>query len=62
MFQVGSKVKIVNFHGEVFALTIKLGAGYVRSFFVECGERRAYVYFPKRGSGGSYPVEMLAAA
>lgn len=56
---IGSRVKVVNFHGEDFHLTAKLSIGYVREFYVECGERRALVFFPRYGQPGGWPVEML---
>jgi hypothetical protein len=56
---IGEKVKVVNFHGEVFPLTNKLGVGYIRSFYTDCGEQRAEVFFPRLGKPGGYPVEML---
>ncbi len=59
---IGTKVKVVNFHGEQFQLTNKLGAGYIKCFFNYCGEERAEVYFPKIQKRGGYPVEMLRAA
>lgn len=56
---ISRKVKVVNYHGEDFPLTNKLGHGYIRAFFTECGEQRAEVYFPRLGKCGGYPVEML---
>jgi hypothetical protein len=57
--KINDKVKVVNFHGEDFQLTRKMGYGYVRDFYVDCGEQRAQVYFPLTGKLGGYPVEML---
>jgi len=57
--QVNSKIKIVNFHGEDFALTNKLGFGYVKSFYKDCGEQRAEIFFPKVKKTGGYPIEMI---
>jgi hypothetical protein len=57
--EINSKVKVVNFHGEDFPLTGKLGCGYVRCFYTDCGEQRAQVYFPRLGKCGGYPLEML---
>jgi len=60
--QIGTKVKIVNFHGEDFPLTNKLGIGYIKAFYNDCGEKRAQIYFPRLGKRGGYPVEMIKSA
>lgn len=57
--QIGSIVKVVNFHGEDFSLTSKLGHGTILKFYEDCGEKRAEIYFSRAKMRGGYPVEML---
>lgn len=60
--KIGSRVKVTNMHQEDCEITNKMGVGYIRSFYIDCKEERAEIFFPRSKISGGWPLNMVRAA